>query len=109
GLEPGAAFRRSATLVRGHWVEVLIVMGLGLIAAALVQLLVHAVFAILSLLLGGGLVERYLRLFAEGVISQILTVPFLAVLVVLVYFSVRARQEGIAPEHVAKAVESEGG
>ncbi len=102
GVGPGAALRRSWRLVADRWWA-----SFGLVLVAL--LLVTVVSSVLQLLLvapliaGDGSEALAATLTTIGsIVSNVLTLPFLAAAITVLYFDLRVRKEGFDLERLAR-------
>ncbi len=95
GHRPFASLRRSAELVRGGWIRVGSLVGVGAALALLAGPLIGAL-----LIFTTEVPLAYLNLFA-GVVYA-LAMPFVALVTAYVYFDARARSELEPVEHVSE-------
>jgi hypothetical protein len=104
GMRGRAALKRSRRLVRGRWWST---FGTYLLATILV-FIVAAVFSAIVLAVSGtssGDVDsRLLVAGGAAIVSGILTTPFLATMVAVIYFDLRVRKEGLDLELLAQDV-----
>jgi Membrane domain of glycerophosphoryl diester phosphodiesterase len=104
GTRGRAALKRSRTLVKGRWWST---FGTYLLASILVGI-ATAVFSAIVLAISrtssGDVDSRLLVAAAAGIVSGILTTPFLAAIVAVIYFDLRVRKEGLDLELLAQGV-----
>ena len=104
GTRGRAALKRSRQLVKGRWWST---FGTYLLSAILVGI-VAAVFSAIVLAVSGtssGDVDsRLLVASAAGIVSGILTTPFVAAIVAVIYFDLRVRKEGLDLELLSQGV-----
>ena len=105
GFRGRRALGRSFALVRRHWWRVFGAIVLGGIVASLVA---GAFGALLGIVLVTGAVDsEFLLLMIDGTINTIaavITTPFSAALVVVIYYDLRVRKEGFDLELLAQGV-----
>jgi hypothetical protein len=99
-----AALRRSAELVRGRWWAT---FGTYLLATVLIGIITAIMSGILLAVTGeshAGDVGRVLISAAVGSVTGIVTMPFLAAVIVILYFDMRVRKEGFGLASLASLI-----
>jgi hypothetical protein len=104
-LKGSAALGRSYRLVRGRWWP-----AFGTLLLAYILMLVVGFFVQLPFLLALGNVDPesfagFVAAAVAGVVSAVVTTPFLATIFILLYFDLRVRKEGFDLELLTQAVE----
>jgi hypothetical protein len=95
GLGGMAALRRSFALVQGRWWPTAGTLGLGFILAALVATILQgAVIGLVLLAVDSKSFGALLLLSVASVLGQVITTPFQAALLTILYFDLRVRKEG---------------
>lgn len=95
GIRGPASLRRSFRLVRGRWWSVFAIVLVSQLLAAIVQGFVA--LPMIPVLLAAGGDSTVVTYFATGVstvVGTVLTQPFIAALVVIIYYDLRVRREG---------------
>ena len=97
------ALKRSRQLVRGRWWSVALALFLGYLLASVLSFALGAAFGVLTLAVESSAVDTL----AQGVantLAQVITTPFTAALVAVVYFDLRVRKEGFDIELLARGI-----
>jgi hypothetical protein len=99
------ALRRSAALVRGRWWQAFVVIVLGALLAAIVSGAITGLLTAVTLTDIGDSVVANLILNAIGsTIATVLTTPFTAAVITVLYFDLRVRKEGFDLELLAQRI-----
>lgn len=101
GGRPLAVMRRSAELVRGRWWHT---FGTYLVAMIILGIITSLLGALLLGVTGASHADyagRVLLSAAVGSVTGIITMPFLAAVIVLIYFDLRVRKEGFSLRELA--------
>ncbi len=111
GLKGREALRRSRELMKWRLGEGLaqrpwMRAGLALMAGALVGVVIHIGFTLVSLALGFLLPESASRVLSEalGLMAEVISTTFLSVLMVIYYYDIRVRKEGFDHKTMAKGL-----
>jgi hypothetical protein len=102
-LTAGQSLRRSRQLVRKRWWPVLFAFMLAGILASVVTWVFSAALIGIVAVSGNTLVENVANVTVNTVVAA-LTSPFIAAVVVVVYFDLRVRKEGFDLELLARSV-----
>jgi hypothetical protein len=103
-LDPLAALQRSRTLIQGAWFRT---AGCYLGASIFVALVALIPALIIIRVAGGGATTSTSHPFAAqvaSVLTPVLATPFMATVVVLIYFDLRVRKERFTIEELARAI-----
>lgn len=95
GVRGRQALQRSFGLVRGRWWPTAGVLAMGYLLAAVVGAIVQAAIILVALALLSS--DSFLALVVLGIASvlgQVITTPFQAALIAIIYFDLRVRKEG---------------
>jgi hypothetical protein len=99
---PVRAIRRSVGLVKGRWWKVALTLFVGLLLVYLVAgILQQLLLFVPALLADGNDVVLVFATVVSGTIGMVLTTPFTAAVISLVYFDQRVRKEGFDLELLA--------
>ncbi|HVL81969.1 MAG TPA: hypothetical protein VM840_10300 [Actinomycetota bacterium] len=88
------ALRRSKHLVRGFFITTAVVLLLSLIIRAVVGGIFGGIFALLFRTVGDTALAQFLLSLVVGAGSSVLTTPFAAAILAVLYFDLRVRKEG---------------
>lgn len=107
-LNPVSAMQRSRQLVQGMWLRSAGTYVLASILVFLVALIPSLLFIRVS---AGARVSDTHPLAGEiaAVVTSMLTTPFMAIVVVLIYYDLRVRKEGLSLESLASGVDTHPG
>lgn len=101
----GAALRRSFRLVRGRWWPTFGVILIAYLLAAVVQFAIGAIVGVLNFTaLEDSLFGTVAATTTGNILAYVLATPFQAAIVVLVYFDLRVRKEGLDIELLAQRI-----
>lgn len=95
GEHGGSALRRSVSLVRGRWWSVFGVLLQAWFIAAVSGLVIKSVLVLLGSLVGDGALAAFVTDALASAAAGALIAPFLAVTIAVLYFDLRAREEGL--------------
>jgi hypothetical protein len=99
----GKALKRSRQLVRGRWWQVFAVVILAFILSLIVQSALTGILIGVTGAAGNQLLDAIAGLIGETA-SAVITTPFTAAVVMVVYFDLRVRKEGFDLELLARRV-----
>ncbi len=104
-LRGGRALRRSLRLIRGRWWPTFAVVALGFLLAAVVSAVIGGVLGfVLGITAGQSSVALTVANQVAAAIGSILSTPFQAAIIALVYFDLRVRKEGLDVELLAQRI-----
>lgn len=95
GEHGGSALRRSVSLVRGRWWSVFGVLLEAWFIAAVSGLVIKSVLALPGSLVGDGALAAFVTDALASAAAGALIAPFLATAIAILYFDLRAREEGL--------------
>jgi len=95
-----SALQRSLRLVRGRWWPTFAVLLVGFVVTFIVTGVLGAVFLV-PFSLSGESTASFLVQGLASAIAEVLTLPFMAALIAIVYFDLRVRKEGLDLELMA--------
>ena len=102
-IGPVAALRRSFGLVRGRWWPTAGVLLVGYVLIGIVGALVTGVFLLIpSVAADGNALAGALGSVVGGTVGSVLTTPYSAAVVTLLYFDLRVRKEGLDLQLIAE-------
>jgi hypothetical protein len=104
GTRGRAALKRSRKLVQGRWWSTFGTYLLSAILVGIAAAVFSAIVVAVTVRSSGSVDSRLLVSSAAGIISGILTTPFLAAIVAVIYFDLRVRKEGLDLELLAQGV-----
>lgn len=105
GVRGRSALGRSFALVRGRWWPTFGTYFIGAIAVGMVTgLMTTLLFAVLFSGIADGGLPGFLISAVVGTVSGVITTPFMAALVAVIYFDLRVRKEGFDLELLAAGV-----
>src|SRR5215218_5750259 len=105
-IGPMAALRRSFRLVRGRWWSTAGVLVVGYLLIGIVGALVTQLFLLVpSLAADGNTLAGALGSVVGGTVGSLLTTPYSAAVVTLLYFDLRVRKEGLDLQLIAEGAD----
>ena len=103
--QPGtAALRRAFRLVRGRWWPTAGALALAFLFQTIVGLVLGIPLGLLTVHWGSDSLAAVILRAAVNVASSVITTPFMAAVLVLIYFDLRVRKEGFDLELLAQGV-----
>jgi hypothetical protein len=108
GQRGTGALRRAFRLVRGRWWPTAGALVVAFMFQAFVSFVAAIPVGIIGVTGGGGSVAGLTVATVVNVITSVITTPFMAAVLVLIYFDLRVRKEGFDLELLAQAVGTPG-
>lgn len=103
------ALKRSFGLVRHRWWPTFAALALGWIIVTLVSTVLGAVIQLPFGLIGGTFLTEFFTSAIGDSVAQVLTTPFVASVVAIIYFDLRVRKEGFDLELLAQRIGADEG
>ena len=107
-IGPGAALRRSFGLVKGRWWKVCVTLLVGVLLVSFLGGIIQGILLVVPSLLaeGNDAVAAFSSVVANT-LGGVLTTPFTAAIVALIYFDQRVRKEGFDLQLLAEGMGTE--
>jgi len=96
-----SALKRSQELVRGRWWSVFGAIVIAILLVVVVGAILGAVIGGSAFVIRGDTGTVFIRNVLAGSVGSVLTTPFFAAVVALLYFDLRQRKEGVDPDALA--------
>jgi hypothetical protein len=107
-IRPFAAMRRSFRLVRGRWWPTFAVLLVGYLLIGIIGAIVQGIVMVVpSVIADGNTLVGAVGAVVGGTLGSVLTTPYSAAVITLVYFDLRVRKEGLDLQLIAAGADVE--